>query len=269
MTYTIPAGSPKAASAAAFGRELLRAIQARSVPRNELWRATGIGRTALDNYRTGASLPRIEAAAALAAVLDWPKLVEIVRAARTKACKRCGRPFSNDGGNLGAKRYCSIACRNAAKQEQIASTRLRQAGYLESRASGLGGSREREAVKRLRSGLRIAEEQTRDLRAAIDAMCGDCEPMGSCRTPACPLRPFSPLPIAVHDVSDARSRADIRREINRKAAPKRSATMRRRWAEGAHRTATAGDPRLPANDPERREAWIESIRRGKARKRAA
>lgn len=269
MTYTIPPDSPKAASAAAFGRELVRACAARNVPRTELHRATGIGRTTLDHYRTGSSLPRIAAASALAAVLDWPKLVDIVREARTRACKRCGRPFSNDGGNLGAKRYCGVPCRDAAEQERIASTRLRQAGHLESRAPGLGGVRQREAIARLRSGLRIAEEQTRDLRAAIDAMCRDCEPMGACRTVACPLRPYSPLPLGVHETGETRTNADVRRDLNRKAAPKRAASMRRRWADGAHRTAPAGDVRLPANDPARREAWIESIRRGKARRKAA
>lgn len=32
-------------------------------------------------------------------------------------------------------------------------------------------------------------------RAAIDAYCRGCEPEGVCRTPACPLQPFSPLPL--------------------------------------------------------------------------
>jgi hypothetical protein len=110
VSYTIPDGSPKKATAAAFGRELVKAYETRGIPRNELWRVTGIGRTALDNYRTGSVLPRTEAAAALAAVLEWPKLLEIVRQARTKACARCGRPFRMEGGNSGRKIYCGPAC---------------------------------------------------------------------------------------------------------------------------------------------------------------
>jgi transcriptional regulator with XRE-family HTH domain len=32
-------------------------------------------------------------------------------------------------------------------------------------------------------------------QAAIDAFCLGCEPEGMCRTPECPLQPFSPLPL--------------------------------------------------------------------------
>lgn len=260
MTYTIPPGSPKAASAAAFGRELVKACATRDVARNEISRVTGIGRTALDNYRTGSSLPRVETAATLAEVLVWPKLAEIARAARTRACRRCSRPFTNDSGNLGAKRYCSTACRETAAQEKIAQTRTRQAGQT-------GDNRTRyQALARLRSGIRIAEQQTADLRAAIDAMCRDCEPEGTCKTADCALRQFSPLPILVHGIGDPR------REFDRRRA---SYTPARRAAQSArtrqmHVEGRIPKPRnLPANDPARREAWIESIRRGKAAKRKA
>src|SRR3989304_2177045 len=58
MPFTLPPGTPKAASAAVFGRELVKALAVREIPRNELWRATGIGRTAPDNHRGGAALPQ-------------------------------------------------------------------------------------------------------------------------------------------------------------------------------------------------------------------
>ncbi len=261
MTHIIPAGSPKAASAAAFGRELLRAMTTRSVPRNELWRSTGIGRTALDNYRTGSSLPRTETAAVLASVLDWPKLIEIARAARTKACRRCSRAFTMESGNLGAKRYCSTACREAQAQDTIAATRTRQAGQTDD------NRRRYQALARLRSGIRIAEEQTAALRDAIDRMCGDCEPVGLCRTPECQLRPFSPLPIAVHRSGDPRTAFQVRRDSFTPA--RRAAQSERTRQMHVDGVIPRSGRNLPANDPARREAWIQSIRDGKARKRAA
>ena len=192
MTFTIAAGTPKAASAAAFGRELVKALAVRKIPGNEIHRATGIGRTALCNYRVGASLPRTEAAAAMALALEWPKLLEIVQRARTKACLRCGTPFRNEGGNMGAKKYCTPACRETANAERDASKRARQAGQT-------GDARRRyQEVALLRSGIRIAQERAVDLAAAIADMCRDCEPQGTCRTPDCALRAFSPLPLAVH-----------------------------------------------------------------------
>lgn len=255
MTYTIPAGSPKAATAAAFGRELVKAAQARGVPLKELWRATGIGRTAIDNYRTGSSLPRTEAAAALAAVLEWPTLLAIVESARTHPCRRCGRPFRNEGGNQGAKRYCSIACREVAQSERAATRRNRQGGQTGD------GRRQYQALAILRSGIRIAEERATDLQDAIEAMCRDCEPLGACRTPSCPLRAFSPLPAAGHAVREARTGTAIRAAS---WTPERRARHGEITAE-LHRTGRIPRGRnLAAHDPLRRAAWIASIRAGKA-----
>jgi hypothetical protein len=258
VTYTIPVGSPKRATAASFGRELVKACETRGIPRNELWRATGIGRTALDNYRTGSILPRTEAAAALAQVLEWPKLLEIVRQARTRTCVRCTRPFRMEGGNSGRKIYCGPSCRELAAQEKIASRRLRVGGQTDDRRQTQA------AIARLRSGIRIAEGKSVELADAIDAMCNDCEPQGVCRTADCPLRSFSPLPFRVHETGDVRTMAEIRVEIDRKAGPKRSIAMTRRHAEGLISYIPKGDRRHPANDPERREAFIEKIRVGRA-----
>lgn len=257
MSYTIPADSPKKATALTFGRELVKAYETRGIPRNELWRVTGIGRTALDNYRTGSILPRTEAAAALAAALEWPKLLEIVREARTRACARCGRPFRMEGGNSGRKRFCGPACRELAAQEQQASRRLRKGGQTDDRRQTAA------AVQRLRSGIRIAEDRAAELADAIDVMCRSCEPEGVCRTADCALRSFSPLPFQVHEQRrEPRTMAAIRVEIDRKAGPKRSVAMVRRHAEGRMRYLPKGSPRHPANDPERREAWIAAQRAG-------
>lgn len=257
MTYTLPDDSPKKASAMSFGRELVRAVATRGIPRNELWRVTGIGRTALDNYRTGASLPRTEAAAALAAVLEWPRLLEIVQRARTRACARCGRDFRTEGGNSGRKIYCGPPCRDLAQQERLASSRLRKAGQTDD------GRQTKAAVMRLRSGIRIAEGRAAELADAIDTMCRGCEPEGICRTAECPLRAFSPLPFEVHEQRrEPKTLAAIRVEINRKAGPKRSIAMVQRHAEGRIPYLSKGDRRHPANDPDRREAWLEAQRQG-------
>ena len=263
MTFTLPAGSPKAASAAAFGRELVKALAARDIPRQELWRATGIGRTALDNYRTGSSLPRIETAATIAAALEWPKLLEVARQARQKACARCGAPFTTDSGNMGAKRYCSTACRETAAAERDASKRARQAGQTGD------GRRRYQEVARLRSGIRIAEGQAADLRAAVAAMCAACEPEGLCRTADCPLRAFSPLPLAAHRSGAPATRPEaaavrVARRWTPAARARHAEITRRMHAEGRI-PYDAMQQNHPAHDPERREAWLASLRAGKAR----
>lgn len=263
MTYVVSPDSPKGAAAAAFGRELMRAIAARGIGKNELWRSTGIGRTALDNYRTGSSLPKTEAAATLAASLDWPKLLEIVETARTRSCRRCGRAFRNDGGNMGAKRYCSVSCREIATQEKQASTRIRQAGQTDD------GRRRYQAVALLRSGIRIAEERTAELQAAVDAMCGECEPAGVCREAMCPLRACSPLPLAIHEVDQPRTADQVRAAfVAKRWTPERRAEHGAITA-GLHAAGRIpylpkGDARHPANDPARREGWIAAQRAGHA-----
>lgn len=261
VTHVLAVDSPKAAPARAFGRELMRAIEKRGIPRNELWRTTKIGRTALDHYRVGAVLPRTESAAALAAVLEWPRLLEIVAQARTKPCQRCGRPFTNDGGNQGAKRYCTVSCRDLAAEERLASSRIRSGGQT-------GDARQtRAAIQRLRSGIRIAEERSRELVDAIDAMCRSCEPQGVCRTADCPLRSFSPLPFRIHGSGDARTRQEIEEATTQKrwtpaARAAHGEVTRQMHAEGRIPYFAPGDPRHPANDPERREGWIQRQREG-------
>jgi hypothetical protein len=192
MTYTIPPDSPKAVRAAAFGRELVKACARRRIPLKELERVTGVGHTSLDNYRRGLILPKVEVALSLATALAWPRLGQMIVAARTFVCARagCGRTFRNDTG--APRRYCSETCQRIAGNLRLASRRTRRAGQT-------GDGRTAEAARRqLRSGLALADERARLLESAIGAMCHDCEPEGLCRTAACALRPFSPLPLEVH-----------------------------------------------------------------------
>lgn len=249
MTYTIPPTSPKHASATAFGRELVRAYETRGIPRN-------------DNYRTGSSLPKVEVAAQLAALLDWPRLREIVVTARTRACARCQRPFRNDGGNMGAKRYCSTTCRDIADNERIASRRTRQAGQTDD------NRRRYQAMARLRSGIRIAESRTAELRDAIAAMCATCEPEGICRTGDCPLRGFSPLPYSRHPSRGIpRNEAQIRDDSWTPERRARQSELTMRLHAEGRIPPTSGHH--PAHDPARRERWISAIRDAAAKRRKA
>lgn len=199
MTYTIPPDSPRAAKALAFGLELQRACAVRDVTLKELAFSQGIGHTTLWHYRFGHSLPKVERATTLAVALDWPKLRDLVVKARTRTCRRtgCGVTFINDIGSE-ARKYCMPACAHIAANLKQAQMRGRSAGQTGSHQA------KRAQIQRLRSGLRIADERALPLAGAIAAMCADCEPEGLCRTPLCPLRDCSPLPLARHAGSEPR-----------------------------------------------------------------
>lgn len=262
MTALIPADSPKAVRAAAFGRELERAVRTRGVAFRELERTLGVGHTSLDNYRRGLSLPKCEKAALMAEVLDWPRLAALVVEARTATCARhgCGRRFRNEGGS--PKRYCGEPCRRIAENVRIASRRARQAGQT-------GSARSRSAeVRRLRSGLAIASDQLAIAVAAIAAMCAECEPEGRCRTPDCPLRAHSPLPLATREATrQVRTTLEVREASwSPERRRRQSETTSRYHAEGRMRPPSPAAH--PANDPARREQWLANLRAGKARRAA-
>lgn len=230
MTYTIPPGTPKSVKAAAFGRELVAACKKRGIPLNELERAIGTGHTSLDNYRRGLVLPKVETAMALAAILDWPKLAAMIVAARTFVCARtgCGRTFRNDTG--APRRYCSSMCQRIQVNLRMSEQRMRRAGQTND------GRTRTAAINRLRSSLAIADERSRLLESAIAGMCEGCEPEGICRTVSCPLRPFSPLPIAVHEMRIARPMTDFETRSAGWTPERRarhSQQMRARWADPA------------------------------------
>lgn len=196
MSYLIPPNSPKAIQAAAFGAEMTKACHARDIPLKELGRACGVGHTALDNYRRGLLLPRSSTAYLIADALSWPKLRTMIDEFRTYLCARvgCDTVFRNDGGNR--KIYCSMMCRDIAGNLRMAKQRgLKRTGNV--------GKYRANQVQLLKSGLKIADARNALLQSAIDAMCNDCEPEGVCRTLACPLRSFSPLPYDERDGTGA------------------------------------------------------------------
>lgn len=228
MTYTIPPDSPKAVKALAFGREMTKAMRARDIPLKEVAKAAGVGHTALDQYRTGAVLPKTATALAIAEVLDWPRLARIIERARTFVCARsgCERTYRHEGGS--PRKYCTPLCAQQAKLQAGASRRLRQAGQTGN------GRHSAAAMVQLRSAARIADERAMVAEAAIAAYCAECEPdLALCRQADCPLRALSPLPLATREGSGQppKTHAQIRVELNRKARPTRSASMTRRWAD--------------------------------------
>lgn len=264
MTYTIPPTSAKAAPAMAFGQEMMRALQARGIPRLELARTVGIGRTALDHYRTGSVLPKTATARAIASVLDWPKLARIVEESRTGPCARpsCGQRFRNDGGS--PKKYCSPACVRIAQEQRIAETRNRQAGATDKAAYRTA------AMKRLKSAVRIADERAEAAQAAIAAMCAGCEPEGLCRDAVCPLRPFSPLPLLEGELGIPRTLVAIQRASwTPERATLVAAGSARRWAKPGERARQSERTAAmhAAMTPEEREAWRRKV--GLAQKQPA
>jgi hypothetical protein len=165
----IRADSPRRAHARRFGLALDQAIRVSGISIRALASVSGTSRSGLYFYREGVNLPTIEVAGRLADILGWPSLVAIVGDARSGTCERCGRSFASTAGN-GNRRYCSEDCRRIAYNRRVDSP-----------------ARDR-AV--------LAERTAARYVAAVDAFCRACEPDGACRTPECPLRVVSPLPLA-------------------------------------------------------------------------
>ena len=199
------------------------------------------------------NLPRLDTAIRLAECLSNDLLAEIVREARTENCQRCGTPFLNEGG--APKKYCTEEClRIAAK--------IRQA--LASKTP-------------LRSQLNVAKQ---DLAATVDeltshkasvlAMCRTCEPFGYCRTPTCALRLVSPLPLAygLKEVSLATPAEGAWGPEHREEmlAVVRRANARR-WSKPGEREAQSEAmlQRHATSTPEEHVAWVEKIKKTKAR----
>ena len=99
MTVPIRRGSPRAAPARKFARELRKAMETRKIGRRRLAMAMGLkSDSIIAQWRTGNSLPRLDSASAVAEVLEWPQLRLIVEGARTQTCARpsCDITFVNE-----------------------------------------------------------------------------------------------------------------------------------------------------------------------------
>ena len=181
----------------------------REVGTKRLATAIGSASSAIAMWRAGNNLPRTDTAARLADALHWPRLVAIAREGRSGTCERCGRAFVNEGG--GPKRYCSRDCVEVAALLRARPAAGLLADVLADELTRVHGTAQSLRRKPLTAALdqyraSDAHRQTRldrssrqldSVRAAIDAMCNDCEPAGVCRTADCPLRTVSPLPLAL------------------------------------------------------------------------
>jgi hypothetical protein len=266
MSYEIPDGSPWKEAAVRVGAELRRALESRRVGWRQLNVAIGKDvHSMVDRYKHGRNLPRLGQAALLAEALAWPKLLELVREARTFVCPIDGRTFVCDTGHRG--KYCSTRCRSVDANRRarlVALERQEAKAYRSEDPERALVARLKQELTRVRHGtqslsrkeiraalvqfertapqapLRRARNQLNEHLAAVEAFCAACEPEGICRTGDCPLRSVSPLPfIPMADVALAQ-RQPTRQEIWAGSDQRRanhSATMRRRWQDPGRREA--------------------------------
>jgi transcriptional regulator with XRE-family HTH domain len=169
VSTPIAADSPRRLVARRFAVALDRAVRANGATVRGLARASGISRTAVHFYLHGETLPSLETAGRLADALGAPALVAIAAEGRSGTCQHCARPFTS-AMSAGNRRYCTESCR-------------------------IRGSRQRYGVP-ARDRAIVAERTAARYVDAVAAYCRACEPEATCRTPECPLRVVSPLPIA-------------------------------------------------------------------------
>lgn len=207
--------SQRRTHAARFAHVLRQAIKARGASKLRVCEATGIPRSNLGYYLAGRNLPTVAVAKVLADVLDDDKLLRIVIDGRTVRCGRegCPRSFLYEGGK--PKVYCSEDCASLAAKMRGGTDPLDEGSKVLYQAvkgevdrvhgTNLPVSR-RLLTKALdqyaRSGskrharVRTVQRRVDAYAEAVDAMCRSCEPEGLCQQPECPLRAFSPLPLA-------------------------------------------------------------------------
>lgn len=279
-----------------FAMELRRAIKAANGSTHRVSEASGIPRSNLGYYLAARNLPTVEVAQRLADLLDAPKLLDLVLEARTIRCGRpgCTRTFVYEGGK--PKVYCSEDCASLAQKMRSGADPLDDGAkqlYQAVKAEvdgvrGTTGALSRKALDRAlkeyaRSGSKRHAKITKAQRRldgyaeAIDAMCRGCEPEGLCRTAECPLRAFSPLPLA--GSFTANRRPTEMREVEGAWGPTHRAHMlavtreanRKRWSRPGEREAQSlkTTQMHSARTPAERQAWIDKISAAKVGRRPA
>jgi len=158
--------SPKRPLAQRFARHLNTAMRKRGVGSRPLAESLGASRGSVTNWRRGQTLPHTETARKLAAALDAPVLVDIIREVRTKTCDVCSEPFLDETGGYN-RRFCTDACRKVAEKSRVGVPVRKRAA--------------------------VAERRLKDYREAVEAYCLSCEPDRRCVTADCPLRSVSPF----------------------------------------------------------------------------
>jgi transcriptional regulator with XRE-family HTH domain len=156
-----------------FALELARAIEARANPSLVALAAeAGLSAQTISNLRRARNQPSIRAAAALADVLDWPKLLTVAERARRRPCRVCGQEYVTIHNSQTRRVYCGHRCQQVHWNRQAA----------------LGRQRKRRKVEKAAS-FRLQAAQK-----AVAAFCRSCQWDGVCRDDSCELRPVSPLP---------------------------------------------------------------------------
>lgn len=171
-----------------FGAQLQRAMTARKMRPFHIFKRAGGGFShySFNAWLHGRSLPRLDRAIKLAEVLDWPQLAQIAREGRTGTCQRpgCNRTFITETGK--SRMYCSPRCYKLVHEYDLS--------FSHAKRKKLGS--EAAVLHQQAAEGRAVVKELGELRRSVAAMCHECEPEGYCRTPACPLRVVSPLPLA-------------------------------------------------------------------------
>jgi transcriptional regulator with XRE-family HTH domain len=134
----------------------------------------GVDHSTIVDWRGGRRLPRIHLASALADALYAPHIAEHVVAARSLECDQCARSFVYDNVGGRPRQFCSQKCARLSWAHRHRTEARREWGQVHT------GLRNR-AVSAV---------------AAIGAFCRSCEWDGLCKDAECPLRDYSPLPLA-------------------------------------------------------------------------
>ena len=135
----------------------------------ELAKAVGIHESGVVQLRNGYRMPSVQNAARFADALTSPHLLTLCTKLRTTECTICGKAYVEDHAGGHKQLACSPRCKWNLRYRRERKTRWQKLDFWRRRFE--------------------------DAQALIDEMCWDCEPEGACRTPECPLRDGSPLPL--------------------------------------------------------------------------
>ena len=155
-----------------LGVELRRALRHRGMTQLALADLIGVSPKTVQAWAQGRKLPLHESVVTAADAMDWPGLVRVSLAVRTKTCElaACGRLFT-DMGLYRKARFCGPRCAGTDFARRV---------------------RARTAVRD-----EFARRRLPIYVAAVDTFCRECEPEGLCRTPACPIQVAGLSPLRV------------------------------------------------------------------------
>lgn len=281
MTVRMASTSPRLSAAVKFGELLSRRMAELEVGQGVVKDAAKVSRASVVEFRNGRNLPTLEVALRIAEAVNEPRLAEIVRAARTTACKRCDRPVLNEAGF--PKRYCSAACRAlGAPEVDHRREKAREAVQILRSELLRNGPARKQQIGRAQTLLddfhapeKEALEAVSAYQDAVADMCGTCEPDGLCRTAECSLRGVSPLPLVANDVEVDPAIKPLGRWGRPELRAAHSDAMRKSWASDTGRRERASAEcrsrfRTPEQRAEHSRRVSEARRRGiEARKSGA